>query len=308
VTDANAAFKAEEQGAYDEAAGRFAALGERYAGDLAAHLVALAHIAPGERVLDVGTGGGVVALAAAAAAGPSGRVAGIDISEAMLTRARDAAEGRGLAERLELRAMDAEALAFGEGTFDAVVSHFALLHLPDPLRALVEMRRVLRPGGRLAVGVGAGAPLSLRGLVHRAGRVRDLWDERRGRRLTAPGALESLLSERLGPDEGASAHWQSHAATHGPGDLPRLLAQAGFADVEASWLGRDLEIASADEFWDLQRTFSSRARRRLAGVAPAALDDLRRALAERSGAVLARGGRLVYPQGVSLLRARRPER
>src|SRR6185503_11997657 len=106
------------------------------------------------------------------------RVVGIDISEAMLARARERAAARGLAERITLRTMDAEALAFDDAAYDVVVSLFALLHLPDPLRALREMRRVLRPGGRLVVGVGSGAPVSIQGLVHRAGRLRDLWNER----------------------------------------------------------------------------------------------------------------------------------
>src|SRR6185295_11910037 len=101
----------------DEAADRFAALGERYAGDLALHLTRLAQVAAGDRVLDVGTGGGVVALAAADAAGPSGRVVGVDISEAMLARARERAAARGLAERITLRTMDAEALAFDDAAY-----------------------------------------------------------------------------------------------------------------------------------------------------------------------------------------------
>jgi SAM-dependent methyltransferase len=299
------AFKAEESGAYDEAADRFAALSERYSGDLARRLVELAGLAPGERVLDVGTGAG---LLAAAAAPRAGRVLGIDISAALLDRARGIADARGLGGHVEYRLMDAEALTLEDASFDAAVSLFALLHLPDPLRALQEMRRVLRPGGRLVVGVGSGAPVSLAGLAHRAGRLGALWQERRGRRLVAPGSLESLLTRRLGHDEGASAHWQEHAREHGAAGLARLVGDAGFADVQSSWQGRDLEVATASEFWDLQRTFSSRARRRLADVPPALLEELRREMEAESAAVLARGGRLVYPQGVLFVRARRPER
>ena len=306
MTDGALEFKAEEAAAYDEAAERFAALSERYAGDLAVLLVERAVIGAGDRVLDVGTGTGVVAAAAAARVGAGGRVVGVDISGAMLSRARQLAAARGLADRVDYRLMDAEALQLEDQSFDAVVSLFALLHVPDPLRALREMRRVLRPGGRLVVGVGSGAPRSLRGLVHRLGRLGGLWKEKRGRRLVAPASLESLLARRLGHEEGASAHWADHARAHGPDALPRLAGEAGFAHVETSWQGRDLPVAGPGEFWDLQRTFSSRARRRLAEAPPDVVDSLRREMVAASEAVLARGGDLVYPQGVLLVAARNP--
>jgi SAM-dependent methyltransferase len=306
MTDGIAEFKAEEAGAYDEAAERFAALSERYAGDLAARLVEMAEVGAGARVLDVGTGAGVVAAAAAPRVGPEGRVLGVDISEAMLSRARGLAAARGLADRVDYRLMDAESLAFEDQSFDRVVSLFALLHMPHPLKALQEMRRVLRPGGRLAVGVGSGAPVSLSGLVHRFGRLGGLWKERRGRRLVAPRSLETLLLRQTGAAPGASAHWADHARGHGPHAVPRLVREAGFADVQVSWEGRDLHVSGPEEFWDLQRTFSSLARRRLAEMVPAAVDELRREMIAASEAVLARGGDLVYPQGVLFVHARQP--
>ena len=299
-------FKAEEAATYDDAAERFAAQSDIYSADLATLLVDLAGIKTGDRVLDVGTGAGVLAGAAAERVGDGGRVLGIDISPNMVSKARDRAAARGLAGRLEYRVMDAEALGLDDDGFDAVVSLFALLHLPAPLRALAEMRRVLRPGGRLVVGVGSGAPLSARGLMHRLGRLGTLWSERSGRRLSAPRALESLLALRMGPDAGASARWQAHAREHRPDVLRGLIEEAGFADVQSHWQGRDLMISTPAEFWDLQSTFSSAARRRLADARPAVVEGLRRELMDRAEAVLARGGCLVYPQGVLFLRARRP--
>jgi ubiquinone/menaquinone biosynthesis C-methylase UbiE len=304
MSDGRAAFKAEESTAYDEAAERFAVLSERYAGDLAARLLDLAEVRPGQRILDVGTGTGVVASAAAARAGADGHVVGIDISSAMLAQARARSGSR--ADRIEYRLMDAEALQLEDGTFDAVVSLFALLHLPDPRRAVGEMYRVLRPGGWAVVGVGSGAPVSLRGLVHRLGRLGGLWAERRGLRLTAPQALESMLDRRTGSDEGAAAHWKAHAHEHGPHELPGLFREAGFTGVSSLWQGRDLPVSTPEEFWDLQRTFSSRARRYLSVAPPALVDDVRREVMAGGRAVLDRGGRLVYPQGVSFVRAHRP--
>ena len=97
-------------------------------------------------MLDVATGTGKVAFAAARAAGPRGRVVGIDISEGMLAQARRKAG----VPRVDFRQMDAERLEFDDATFDAVLCGFAVWFFPDILHGMREMRRVLRPGGALA--------------------------------------------------------------------------------------------------------------------------------------------------------------
>ena len=95
----------------------------------------------GTRLLDVATGPGYVA---AAAAGRGASVVAVDFSEAMLAEARRQHPG------IDFRSGDAEALPFPEASFDAVVMSFGLLHLARPDQALAEAYRVLRPGGRLA--------------------------------------------------------------------------------------------------------------------------------------------------------------
>jgi SAM-dependent methyltransferase len=108
--------------------------------------------APGERVLDVACGTGLVTLAAAACVGAAGHVIGVDISGQMI----EAARRRVLRQRLaniEFSRMDAEALDLPDAGFDVVLCALGLMYMPDPERALRQMRRVLRPGGRMALAV-----------------------------------------------------------------------------------------------------------------------------------------------------------
>lgn len=112
----------------------------------------LARIEPGQRVLDVAAGAGEPALSAAERVGPGGYVLATDISEGIIELARQVARERGL-QQIETRRMDGEKLDLPDACFDAVLCRLGLMYMPHPVTALREWRRVLKPGGRVAVAV-----------------------------------------------------------------------------------------------------------------------------------------------------------
>jgi arsenite methyltransferase len=104
----------------------------------------------GERVVDVGCGAGLDSLIAAKTAGPSARVIGVDMTPAMLEKARAGAAEGGFSN-VEFREGYGEALPIPDGWADVVISNGALNLMPDKNAALREMARVLKPGGRLQI-------------------------------------------------------------------------------------------------------------------------------------------------------------
>lgn len=288
--------KRREAASYDAVAGEFDRFSEQLSGPLADRLVALGHVGAGDSVLDVGTGTGLVAFRAAAAA-PAGTVLGVDLSEGMLAVAADRARDRGLAERAAFRRMDAEALELPEGSFDVVLSLFALRHLPDPRRALGQFARVLRPGGRLVVGVGSGPPLfSAEGLRRAAGSVWDGVEAACGRLIIGPPALVRLVSAQLAVP----------AAGRLPAPLARLVAEAGFRGVSVHWQGGRAELKDPAVFWRMLTTYMTGVRKALAGAAPEQVEAIRAGFEGRCERVLGCGGRLVYPYGALMVAGRRP--
>lgn len=139
----------------------------------AIRVVEAARLAPGDRVLDIACGTGAVTAEALRRVGPNGMVAGLDLNPEMLAVAR-----RKLPD-LDWREGRAEALPFQDDTFDAVLCQFGLMFFSDRDQAMREMRRVLRPGGRIVVAV---------------------WD--RLERTPGYAALTHLVEQHLGLDAG----------------------------------------------------------------------------------------------------------
>jgi ubiquinone/menaquinone biosynthesis C-methylase UbiE len=198
--------------------------------------------------------------------------------------------------------MDAEALDFPDASFDCVLSLYALRHFPRPEVALAQMRRVLRPGGKAVVAVGSGPSLlSLQGLLAAYRRAGAVLNGLRGRRdVLACGYLNDLV-ERLVPsaEPDEEARWtREHGASS---SVQAMMRAAGFADVRANWAGHDGIVESMQDFWDVQVTFSSIARKRLAGASAEALARLRREFDAGCDRALRTGGRMRYPTGALIV-------
>lgn len=120
---------------------------DRQLGPLGRRAMAVLDPQPGWRILDIGCGTGETTLDLAGAVSPGGEVVGVDVSRPLLDIARRRSMGRSGAVFLEA---DAQTQRFGDGAFDAVFSRFGVMFFADPAAAFANLRRSLKPGGRLA--------------------------------------------------------------------------------------------------------------------------------------------------------------
>lgn len=167
--------------AFDETQQGYGTQGDFHA-RYAEALVAEVRLQPGELVLDVATGTGPAAIAAASIVGSTGHVTGVDISPGMLAQARRNVAAAGAPREIELLEADGAQLPFAPGTFDVVICASSLVWFSDMHAALNEWRRVIRPGGRLdfSTPAASGLPLGRLFRTHLRGYGIDLPD------ITAP--------------------------------------------------------------------------------------------------------------------------
>jgi ubiquinone/menaquinone biosynthesis C-methylase UbiE len=212
---------------------------------LAADLIRRAALRPGERVLDVACGTGVVARLASQQVGPTGTVVGVDANPGMLAVAGSAtAPGMDI----EWHEASAEAMPLPDASFDVVLCQMGLQFVPDKHAALHEMRRVLVHGGRLILNVPGPTP-----------------------------RLFTLMGEALARHIGAeAAGFVNHVfSLHDTAEIENLLSGAGFHDVSVRADTKPLGLPAPEEFlW--QYVYSTP----LAG-AVAQVDDERRGSLER---------------------------
>jgi len=115
-------------------------------------MLELAALQPGERVLDVACGTGLVTFRAAATVGDSGEVVGTDISGSMIEESQRRAAERGVSN-VSFERMDAEEMSLPDASFDATLCALGLMFVVEPQKAVKEQHRVLKPGGRAAAAV-----------------------------------------------------------------------------------------------------------------------------------------------------------
>jgi len=188
-----------------------------------ARLIQSAHVQPGEHVLDVACGTGIVARRIAPLVGSQGMVTGLDLDPDKLSVAGSAAEREGL--RIEWRASPAEQLPFPDGSFDLVTCQFGLMFFTDRHKALTEMHRVLKAGGRVVISVWQG--LDRHPFYQSLDAV--------SRQYLGKSSVEAVFS--LGDD----------------GELRQLLTDAGFQQVKIEPASITARYSNPDEFivWEI---------------------------------------------------------
>jgi len=215
-------------------------------------LVEAIHPQPGHRVLELAAGLGDTGLLAAQVVAPGGSVLITDGSENMVAAAREHAEEVG-ATNVELRTMQAEWIDLPAASVDAVICRFGYMLLLDPEAALRETRRVLKPGGRVALAVWDDLE-------------RNPWMKVLREALVARGAARAIAADGPGPFALGSEE-----------ALAELLATAGFEDVEVEPMDLVVGAGSLDAWWDHVMQTSITTAEVVRGLAPAehyALRDL----------------------------------
>lgn len=192
--------------------------------------VAHLQLSPGARVLDLCCGTGASALPAGEAVGPAGSVLGVDLTPALIERARATAAARGLGQvRFDLG--DIAALRYPEATFDAILSVFGLFFLDDMSGQLARAWTWLSPGGRLATTV---------------------W----GATVLSPG--EGYFWDAVRKEDATLEHISPAAAVNTPEALVRLHVEAGLPVPHVAVETWRMPLASAEAFWPVIMGTSNR--------------------------------------------------
>jgi SAM-dependent methyltransferase len=214
---------------------------EDWLGEATETMLDLAGLAPGARVLDIAAGAGGQTLAAARRAGPQGSVLATDLSPNILEFARRAARDAGLSN-VSTQVMDGENLQFESGSFDTVISRVGFIYLPDQHTAFTGMRRVLKPGGRLA------------GIVYSTPEANPFF--------SIPVAIIRRRANLPSPASGQPGPFSLGS----PGVIEAAYERAGFTDIEVRHIDAPLRLTSAAECVRFERESFGALHQMLAGL------------------------------------------
>ena len=300
-------FKTDDADSYNAVVDYFDQYTERFTSHMPEPLLSMADVPDNGRVLDVGTGTGIIALDVAARLGPQGKVVGIDLSDGMLATASKKALQKGLESRTEFLKMDAENLTFEDNSFDAALSLYALRHFPNPDRSVNEIFRVLKPGASIVAAVGSPpALLSTDGVKAAVRRLGSIWRKSTGRELSACEFIDSLVEKYIPETKDREVtEWVEHH--HGfTGSIKSLVQVAGFKNIRTGWKGQYSIIDTAEDFWLLQMTYSSIARKRIQQADESDVARLKAEFYQTCEQVLQKKGRLVYQSGAAIISGVKP--
>ncbi|HEX9756599.1 MAG TPA: methyltransferase domain-containing protein [Nitrospiria bacterium] len=188
-------------------------------------LIGDAQLRFGQTVLDLGSGTGFPAVLIAQTVGEKGSVTGLDLAESMLTVAREKAQRLGVTN-IQFQQGDITALPFESNQFDAVTSRFCLMFLPEIPKAIVEIARVLKPGGYLAAAV---------------------WSEpKKNQFVQIPVQALSKIIEFPKPDPNQPGIFRLAP----PGELMDMAKQAGLHGIRDEEVEAESPFDSPDEYYE----------------------------------------------------------